>query len=150
MSHGLPPARSRSTVLQDSCVIYGGAVVAILSSMGTAYHSWRGPRTRGRQLSTAPHSRPRRCLSAWRRLRETHSRMPYPSANPMIRVITISILVGSHIGHRDQARDSAVIPRARAAGSLPASPADFHSDVSPLRSGQFTRGAPSKFDEPRV
>src|SRR6266513_134667 len=31
-----------------------------------------------------------RCLHAWRRRRETHSRTPYPSAKPTIRAIAIS------------------------------------------------------------
>jgi len=41
--------------------------------------------------SCRPHGRGRRSLSAWRRRRETHSRTPYPSPNPTIRAITISI-----------------------------------------------------------
>src|SRR5262249_34889163 len=38
-----------------------------------------------------PPQRLRRCRSAWRRQRETHSRTPYPAAKPTIRAITISI-----------------------------------------------------------
>jgi hypothetical protein len=33
---------------------------------------------------------PRRCLSAWRRRRDTHSRTPYPTPKPTIRAIAIS------------------------------------------------------------
>src|SRR5215471_16419897 len=51
------------------------------ASMKIAPENWRGqywlPRAR-------------RSRSAWRRRRETHSRIPYPNAKPTIRAIAIS------------------------------------------------------------
>src|SRR5262249_58534414 len=51
--------------------------------------------------------RARRCLSAWRRRRETHSRTPYPSPNPTIRTIAIPAL-----GVAPTSQAAALTPRA--------------------------------------
>ena len=49
--------------------------------------------------------RARRCLSAWRRRRETHSRTPYPSPNPTIIAI-------SALGVAPTSQVAALTPRA--------------------------------------
>ena len=51
--------------------------------------SYRGRLPNGDPEGSCP-PRARRCLSAWCRRRETHSRTPYPSAKPTIRMIAIS------------------------------------------------------------
>jgi hypothetical protein len=91
-----PPAMIRAIQLNDfgtdQSPIMSGQSAKILARWNSATKVKIIPATIANALWVMGSDQPcRRCLSASRRRRETHSRKPYPAAKPTIRAIAISM-----------------------------------------------------------